>query len=531
MRRRLPALTLALALVATGAAPALAADTDPGVIVYTRNPGDVAADERGHDLVAVTPDAESFQTLYEGWSGVALSPSARWVVRLVRDRETENANAVEVSRTDGSGLWRLPYDRHVDLTGATWSPDGAHLAYAVADGDAPTADQVEIHVVDLITRTVAVVPVPDEVAGVIDLRWSPDGDWFVFDDWAYAGLPGMHHIVWRMRVDGTEAQSLAGSRDGAAPSSAMDPAWSPDGRSIAFTHADEDESSTGLALWVMDADGENAREVLPATGDWIYGLAWSPDGTQLAMSRDPSGLQDATSIWRVGVDGSGLVRVTQPPPPVRHLVDDWRHLSTSTRAACPPGEVPDSGFTDTSGHPHRAGIDCATWLGLANGRSEHTYDPVRPVLRGQLATFLARLLEASGVALPPPTDQGFTDVEASHHADAINQLAELGIVQGVTDTTYEPSWATNRAQMAALLVRTYEYITDSALTRAADEFDDDDGSAHEAAIDKAANAGLTGGHSVSSYQPIVAVKRGQMATFLTRIANRLVIDGRIILPE
>jgi len=49
-----------------------------------------------------------------------------------------------------------------------------------------------------------------------------------------------------------------------------------------------------------------------------------------------------------------------------------------------------------------------------------------------------------------------------------------------------------------------------------DHFSDDDGSAHEAAINALATAGVTGGCGADSYCPSQAVTRGQMATFLAR---------------
>jgi Tol biopolymer transport system component len=51
--------------------------------------------------------------------------------------------------------------------------------------------------------------------------WSPDGRWIAF----YAGNGG-HHDVYLMHADGSRRRRLA--RDGEMP------AWSPDGRYIAF---------------------------------------------------------------------------------------------------------------------------------------------------------------------------------------------------------------------------------------------------------------------------------------------------------
>ena len=65
------------------------------------------------------------------------------------------------------------------------------------------------------------------------------------------------------------------------------PAWSPDGSRIIFMRF------TGRAdvpevrhwdIWVMNADGSGQR-ALTGTTDWDHDPAWSPDGRTIAFSR------------------------------------------------------------------------------------------------------------------------------------------------------------------------------------------------------------------------------------------------------
>ena len=57
------------------------------------------------------------------------------------------------------------------------------------------------------------------------------------------------------------------------------PAWSPNGREIAFT-----SSRSGTPqLYVMDAEGTNVRRITWA-GDYNDGAAWHPEGTAIAYS-------------------------------------------------------------------------------------------------------------------------------------------------------------------------------------------------------------------------------------------------------
>jgi WD40 repeat protein len=114
------------------------------------------------------------------------------------------------------------------------------------------------------------------------IAWSPDGGWLVVDEHAA--------IVWR--VGGREPPRRLGCRAGLVAALA----WSPDGTLLALGCND---GSTAIHA----REGEGEPMVLPARDGAIYAIAWSPDGQQLATAHS----EGVARIWRR--DGTGDPKV------------------------------------------------------------------------------------------------------------------------------------------------------------------------------------------------------------------------------
>lgn len=188
----------------------------------------------------------------------------------------------------------------------------------------------------------------------------------------------------------------------------------------------------------------------------------------------------------------------------------------STDEACPPQLVPDAGFLDvTTISTHKASIDCLAWWGVAHGRTATEYDPGADVTRAQMATFIANALQESGDELPPATRDWFTDDQGSAHEDAINRLAEAGIVEGRAPGAFAPAAAVGRGAMTKFLALSYQHRAQELLPVGYDYFGDDDGTTFESYVNSTASVGLTTGYA-DGFRPHLPVRRDHMAVFVTR---------------
>lgn len=205
-------------------------------------------------------------------------------------------------------------------------------------------------------------------------------------------------------------------------------------------------------------------------------------------------------------------------------------LPRSDALACPPGAVPESGFTDLV-TVHEPAIECLAWYGITSGTTETTFSPGRTATRGQIATLLVRLLDDhAGVELPDPTDQGFDDVAGTTHADSINQLAELGLVFGFGDNTFRPNAPIQRGQFASLLFRVHAHLTGDELPPGEDRFPDVPGTTHEDTINALAGQGVLLGFADGTFRPTADITRGQLASVLIRHIDLLVEAGLVATP-
>ena len=146
-------------------------------------------------------------------------------------------------------------------------------------------------------------------------QWSPDGKWIAFTSSRGAAAPGQsapRNQVWRIRVDGGEAEQLTEAKAGVS-----DFRWSPDGKWIGYTMTDpksEQEEKDDKARNDMRVVDENVKK----SKLWVIPLAKDEKGKREARQLTKDDF-DISGGWDWSPDGKTIVFAHRPTP----LADDW----------------------------------------------------------------------------------------------------------------------------------------------------------------------------------------------------------------
>jgi len=189
---------------------------------------------------------------------------------------------IYIINSDGTGERRL-LDESVFKGHPQWSPDGKKILFVSKRDGKP-----DIFVVD--TDGASLVRLTD-TGDCVDPAWSPDGKKIVYLRFKAKWLVPMTSLeteLWTMNADGTDKKSLFNSEAGVKGGfkhSIFDPAWSPDGKHIAFMRRMGKKGNYGFGVWqvfVVNADGTNPRNMDRDKG--FYGYPhWSPDSRWLVV--------------------------------------------------------------------------------------------------------------------------------------------------------------------------------------------------------------------------------------------------------
>ncbi|MEO8260080.1 MAG: hypothetical protein ABI868_22230 [Acidobacteriota bacterium] len=146
----------------------------------------------------------------------------------------------------------------------------------------------------------------------IQPNWSPDARSIAYT--SYRNRDGLPNIFISHIYQGLLDQFPK------APEQTFQPSWSPDGSKIAFWSTRDGNAE----VYVANRDGTNVRRLTNNRGI-DQSPTWSPNGTQIAFVSDRTG---TPQVWVMGADGLGLRKITSEsyadrptwsPPPYNEI--------------------------------------------------------------------------------------------------------------------------------------------------------------------------------------------------------------------
>ena len=242
-----------------------------------------------------------------------MSPDGEWIAYVVEHADTEKDELVKtihvVSARTGESRPVTAADRSAGTP--RWSPDGRYLAFlAKKIGD----DKAKAQVWTLDRRGGEAQAWTAVEQGVGDYGWSPSGErmWLLIEDMnaedretqraeeAGEEPRPLPQVIDRLQFKRDEVGYLDRSRThvyvvdhrGAEPRQVTfgdyddgEPAWSPDGRHIAFVsnRTEQPDANRNTDIWIVPADGERTEpRQLTVNAGSDYSPAWSHDGDSIA---------------------------------------------------------------------------------------------------------------------------------------------------------------------------------------------------------------------------------------------------------
>jgi TolB protein len=182
-----------------------------------------------------------------------------------------------------------------------WSPDGRRLLF-IRRLEQEGRDTLDLYVINAdgtgLRQLTGSALAQEDLLREFDPAWSPDGRTIAY---ASSGVTDgkRRHGIYLMNADGSGKRRLDHLPSYTQP---IEPAWSPDGRRLAFA------SAAGV-IYVINSDGSEQRRLSHRNDDFPYNFyspTWSPDGRRIGFVTMP-GRYDSIYVVKAAGGSERLV--------------------------------------------------------------------------------------------------------------------------------------------------------------------------------------------------------------------------------
>ena len=251
------------------------------------------------------------------------TPTPRPTDRVLFTSLRDGNHEIYVMNGDGTGQTNLTNNPAEDAS-PVWSPDGTRIAFASnRPGPSNTTGRSNIYVMNADGSGVRQVTNNGRegfITGMVyDPAWSPDGTKLVY----VSSFMGELSNLVVINVEGETTATFISTVE------AADPAWSPDGTRIAYVGREgvnnPEDPTNAWHLYVVNADGSGKTRISNIASPFnsfpfppqASGPAWSPDGRRLAFA----GKLGNDEIYTVSATGGMAEPLTDHP--AQDLMPVW----------------------------------------------------------------------------------------------------------------------------------------------------------------------------------------------------------------
>jgi len=186
-----------------------------------------------------------------------------------------------------------------------------------------------------------------------------------------------------------------------------------------------------------------------------------------------------------------------------------------TKPVEPGAEIPACTFRDIKGHWAESSICEAFEIGIVEGQSETTFQPQANITRVE---FVAMLLRTLGInSGPAGSELPFTDQDQipAWATDVIGAAVENGVLQGYPDLTLRPMHRVSRSEMVVMMARAMKWEIEQGGTSFADDADIPDWA--RGYVHGAVQRNLVNGREGNRFSPMDTATRAEATTLLLRL--------------